>query len=372
MKSRLSILDRVQGRRASGEEKPIPAVTPKRIKKNPATPKKVPRQKSLILDSVSIRNYRCFQHLSIEKLGRVNLFLGKNNAGKTALLEALYIFGENGKQDALMDIIYKREEVLEYPQLQNEGGAYQSWAFENLFRNRPSPTDSARAGKNSVKLSVSSLKDPGKMVSVGFMQRDAGSPYTTVMRSHSMRKFPVYLARLERLDDKQIYYLWRNIEMTPREDFIIKTLKLLAEDLISVRLLDDKETGLRKIPYARLGSRSRPTPLRSLGFGINRLFEIFLLGLNCRNGLLLIDEIESGIHHTALKGVWTALFRIAHRLNVQIFLTGSGDSSASFKEAAASESISKAIFHLHKVKDEVVLSDSIDQLLPKARSENAA
>jgi len=45
----------------------------------------------LLLDSLEIQNFRGFRHLQIEKLGRVNLIVGKNNIGKTALLEALHL-----------------------------------------------------------------------------------------------------------------------------------------------------------------------------------------------------------------------------------------------------------------------------------------
>ena len=41
----------------------------------------------LILDSLEIKNFRLFKHLEIERLGRVNLIVGKNGVGKTALLE---------------------------------------------------------------------------------------------------------------------------------------------------------------------------------------------------------------------------------------------------------------------------------------------
>ena len=41
------------------------------------------------MDSFYIRNFRLFRELSIEKLSRVNLFVGRNNVGKSCLLEAL-------------------------------------------------------------------------------------------------------------------------------------------------------------------------------------------------------------------------------------------------------------------------------------------
>ena len=40
--------------------------------------------------SISIENFRCFENTKIEGFEQINLIGGQNNAGKTALLEALY------------------------------------------------------------------------------------------------------------------------------------------------------------------------------------------------------------------------------------------------------------------------------------------
>ena len=45
--------------------------------------------------SFRVKNFRCFKDLQINDLGRVNLIAGKNNIGKTALLEAMYIHSGN-------------------------------------------------------------------------------------------------------------------------------------------------------------------------------------------------------------------------------------------------------------------------------------
>ena len=51
---------------------------------------------SLILNSLEIRNFRCFRYLRIERLSRVNLIVGENNIGKTSLLEALWLAAQRG------------------------------------------------------------------------------------------------------------------------------------------------------------------------------------------------------------------------------------------------------------------------------------
>ena len=49
-----------------------------------------------MLKSVRVRNFRVFGELFIESLSRVNLIAGRNNAGKTSLLEALFMLSGGG------------------------------------------------------------------------------------------------------------------------------------------------------------------------------------------------------------------------------------------------------------------------------------
>ncbi len=62
-----------------------------------------------MIESFEIQNYRLFRQLKIEKLSRVNLITGKNNVGKTALLEALYLYATKAHSKAIQLTIYYRE-----------------------------------------------------------------------------------------------------------------------------------------------------------------------------------------------------------------------------------------------------------------------
>jgi AAA15 family ATPase/GTPase len=66
---------------------------------------------SLILDNLEIRNFRLFQHLTIEKLGRVNLVVGKNSVGKSSLLEALRIYLYEGTYNSIWNLLVARNEA---------------------------------------------------------------------------------------------------------------------------------------------------------------------------------------------------------------------------------------------------------------------
>ena len=60
---------------------------------------------NLILNSLEIRNFRGFRHLQIERLGRVNLIVGKNNVGKSNLLEALQMYAHRASTPAIISEI---------------------------------------------------------------------------------------------------------------------------------------------------------------------------------------------------------------------------------------------------------------------------
>ncbi len=68
--------------------------------------------KDLILNSLEIQRFRCFRELRIGHLGRVNLIVGKNNVGKSTILEALRLFAKPGSLADLLEIFSIRNEVL--------------------------------------------------------------------------------------------------------------------------------------------------------------------------------------------------------------------------------------------------------------------
>ena len=66
----------------------------------------------LKLNSLIIKNFRCLEDFEVKKLGRVNLIVGKNNSGKSSVLEALRIYAANGQRRILEEIAAERNEVF--------------------------------------------------------------------------------------------------------------------------------------------------------------------------------------------------------------------------------------------------------------------
>lgn len=67
---------------------------------------------NLTLNSLEVRNFRAFRDLKIEHLGRVNLLVGKNNVGKTSLLEAIQLYASRASTPTFIwETMIKRREI---------------------------------------------------------------------------------------------------------------------------------------------------------------------------------------------------------------------------------------------------------------------
>ena len=73
--------------------------------------------------------------------------------------------------------------------------------------------------------------------------------------------------------------------------------------------------------HAELEGHDRLLPMPLLGDGMTRLLSLALAIGNSENGLVLIDEIENGLHHSVMKSVWSGIAQFAREFDVQIFAT---------------------------------------------------
>ena len=64
-----------------------------------------------MLTDLSIKNFRLFEKFKIDNLARVNLIVGKNNVGKSTLLEAIQLLVSQGSPQALFEQLEARGEI---------------------------------------------------------------------------------------------------------------------------------------------------------------------------------------------------------------------------------------------------------------------
>ncbi|HMS38887.1 MAG TPA: AAA family ATPase [Pyrinomonadaceae bacterium] len=264
----------------------------------------------LLLDSLEIKGYRCFEHLTIEKLGRVNLIVGKNNVGKTALLEALWILANRGDRKILNEILDKRYELP-------LSVSYDSYARNqdgvgHLFFGRPRFNESS---KNSF-FKVGLFNNPDLYIKV-----ERVSYQTTYTIYKTLFRPPTFYIETNGVHNTEIIKFWDKIALTEKKNYVINSLQIILEKISDIDLLVYPEGATERIPLARTIDSSGRIPLKSLGEGMSRVFGIILALVNCQDGIIFIDEIEIGLHYSVLPDVWKLIFKTAKDLNVQVFAT---------------------------------------------------
>lgn len=71
----------------------------------------------------------------------------------------------------------------------------------------------------------------------------------------------------------------------------------------------------------RLKGEPKPLPLNSLGDGAQRMLLLAVALVSAQDKLLLLDEIEAGLHYSVIEKLWETIFEYAKKLNVQVFST---------------------------------------------------
>ena len=99
-----------------------------------------------------------------------------------------------------------------------------------------------------------------------------------------------------------------------KKDEIIKCLQIIDKKIKNIEL------GKNNMIHLDIGI-SRLIPINMQGDGIIKLAKIVSNIHRAKNGILLIDEIDNGLHFSTLKEIWVLLITYAKKYNVQIFTT---------------------------------------------------
>ena len=108
------------------------------------------------------------------------------------------------------------------------------------------------------------------------------------------------------------------LDIENRVSKVIDFLQVLEPKLVGLSSV----TGTQQISmmYADIGM-SRKIPMAFLGGGMSRLLSIILAIATVKNGIVLIDEVDAGIHYSHIPKIWEGISRAAHEFDCQIFAT---------------------------------------------------
>jgi AAA15 family ATPase/GTPase len=248
-----------------------------------------------MLQSIEIENFRCFEKASISGFEQINIITGKNNSGKTALLEAIFFCITSNYDDVRSGLIRGAEESdKDEREIFFNQNTENGLVFKGLL------------GGFEVK-KIYQFRD-----SVKFQGPDDLSINVHLI-TNSLINFP-------KLEDTVAQY--DKVTIAGYEDLFIKAIQVIDPSIVEIRTFASKS----RILYLRKGGEKVYQPIHNFGDAIQKIVNYIAVISDFFSEkrdyhALLIDEIENGIHYTAQAEVWRMLMKLCKHYNIQLFAT---------------------------------------------------
>lgn len=301
-----------------------------------------------MLESIELHRYRGFESYRLADLACGNLVVGKNNCGKTSILEAVELLVSGGRVSALRESAMRRGRL-------DENMSYRLDVSPVFYGHRCTPGASfqlsSRGSRQRLDGKILPLEDIGDIVdrwSVMAERRgwldsdeeppiafglslvpDGQQPIVLPITAHGslIHRFRAHspntgyrgkVAHFLNFEPSSMRSAWDDVLAEGREVEIVEAMCILMPEIDSIHFL----AGSRH-PGILVGKRGvKPRqPVGSYGDGMRRLLAVSLALSSAKNGCLLVDEIDTGLHWTVMEDMWRLVVETAQRSNVQVFAT---------------------------------------------------
>ena len=303
-----------------------------------------------MLKNLDIENFRGIKSLKIKDMRRIVLLSGKNNVGKSSILEAIFFIMDHLSPDSFNRMNSFRGMSI---------FANDPSAWEPLFyQMNPGHDIQIRLERRADTLALRYSKDDSYIPAQSneLPQNIASSFRSSAQRSYTLRfdfniqgsdeysetgHFSISENGLlrELADKKQgeqllqlTYTIFLNnglvrsdrsvpdrmgrAEMDGRKGEVIDCLKLIDSSVSDIVTLS-----VNGIPQLFVRTADGLLPVQFSGDGINKLLQIVLSIMDARDGIVLIDEVDTGFHYSMYPALWEIISRISKDCNCQVVAT---------------------------------------------------
>lgn len=323
-----------------------------------------------MIEEIEFQDFRRFKRFRVSSLNRVNLFVGKNGSGKTSILEGLQFVVSGGDPNVLMDAAVRRGETvgvgkarLEYSDPDYKPALYPSISHffrSHEFRDGVSFRIEER-GKGYFEVRKTSREDPAEHIEelvkddYAFRPRleigwndiraspedseyllfpvfndGAMSPLLVarsrqIARLHEIYKImPNYFLPIESLGFDEMASLLTAAIRSSNESEIVRALQFVDPRIAGIFVVTEEgqHTGdFSQSVIVDISGEPVRVPLGSLGGGVKHMLALGLGAIHASGGALFVDEIDTGLHFSALGEMWKFLLQCAGRFDLQVFST---------------------------------------------------
>ena len=313
------------------------------------------------MKSLYIENYNNLKELSLKLLAPVNLIVGRNNVGKSTLLEAISIYIANGSDEWLKTVLDIRGEMVNVDFTKSETDANKILLehYSSLFSGHKKDFHNSAAiliGEEDDLLNIRLVHVAERTIRnkdgfeiqeyVSYNDSDSISEFSSLQYlgdgleltsssapkalipffqrrtlSNVKDKMPFEYIMVQDFQRKRNVILFDKISLSDKEKYVVEALQIIEPQIDRLNFLNENEYSNVRVPFVTLKNTGQRFRLSSMGDGINRILSIILALVNCKGGVFLLDEFETGLHYTVQTKLWEIIFMLSEKLNVQVFVT---------------------------------------------------
>ena len=294
--------------------------------------------------NIEIKNFRGIDHLKMDDFSRVNILLGQNSSGKSSVLEALLLLSGMSNPDLPLSLnkartrnfrmAYLFEARYQFYNLDltntPEFYADQYDGINRHLQMRLFHTDGEDDGLYSIDEPLI-LSDKVRMPNTIEMLFDITSSSGT---KHFQSSLFVNQSDVPSRQEPSKEYVENSNAVLFSSDLLSSNLSNDLSELFKrkqknmlLRLLSRFDNRINAIEilnndvYIGFSDVEELLPVSMAGDGLRRYLNIIAGSANPNNTIILIDEIDNGLHYSAYKKLWEAIFNLASTTNKQVFVT---------------------------------------------------
>jgi len=263
-----------------------------------------------MLQSIHLQNFKGFKDTEVGPFKKVNLILGGQNVGKTSLLEAVYAStGVDAQNAGAAFRIF-------------DGGDQRRYVKSALGDPNLSLSSQFSDGRVScvvgkIPRASSTLRSSG-LTNLASVDIDGGSLSYWSNKTPSeaiAQALPVSLHLPSQFDQVNLF---GKVIITRKKQQLLKLLQKIEPRLESLDAVSPD--GDQRV-YADITGLKEALPVQQLGHGFSRLLVLFAQLLVSESKLILVDEIENGIHYSALPTLFEGVKLVAKERDIQSLIT---------------------------------------------------
>jgi ABC-type branched-subunit amino acid transport system ATPase component len=310
-----------------------------------------------MIRTLKLKNFRCFEDYELQNLGRVNLLVGTNNSGKTSILEAIRLLKSPRENHDLLEILDDRGLAgFSHEEPVYEARYDPTWLFYNReYVGKSIFIESNTSLEDRVEILFYYARGKGdnSLSSIALSENDIDifhSEYVSQSYKHSYSKransagvfgfekrkiqnrlrpvgdiSPLNFVATGLLNEFQIGSLFDDTVLSEMENVAIDSLCMIDPEISRIaatteRGIHDMNTP-RRIFYIKRNGVSNRMPIGVMGDGIYRLLGLSLALANSVGGILLVDEIDTGLHYSVMEKMWKLVTETAKKHDIQVFAT---------------------------------------------------